>query len=105
MKINYQKHYGSDGCVYTQTITINNTLKKAYNDMLQKEYNRIQEKQDKDHVTSDNDMEILCYTKKLEKWVNYLHITWLYCFYSMLQKKWIKENRLKLFRNTIIEVL
>lgn len=99
--IDYKKHFWNDWTVYRQCIKIDNELMNKYNDTLQKEYDRIEKLKIHDY----NDMNIQCYTKKLEKWINFLHLTWLYYFRNtVLENKIDDKNRLKLSRNTIIIV-
>ena len=61
--INYQKHWGNDGTVYRQTITINKKLMDKYNNLLKKEYKRLKEQR----IFSNEDMKIKYYTFLLKK--------------------------------------
>ena len=100
--IDYKKHFWNDWTVYRQTIKIDNELKEKYNDTLQKEYDRLENQ----NTFSYDDMKIKSYTKKLEKWINFLHLTWLYYFWNTILENWIDtKDRFCLNRNTIIEVL
>ena len=88
--IDYKKHFWNDWTVYRQCIKIDNELMNKYNDTLQKEYDRIEKLKIHDY----NDMNIQCYTKKLEKWINFLHLTWLYYFRNtVLENKIDDKNR------------
>lgn len=103
--IDYKKTYWTH-CVYTQTIKIDEELQKKYNSELQKEYKRIEKVREKTHVLSNHDMNILSFTKKLEKGINYLKLTGLWMFFDTCNNNKVNtKNRLKLNRNTIIEVL
>lgn len=100
--IDYKKHRGNDGTVYKQTIKIDEDLKNKYNSELQKNYNRIKQ----NTVINNHDMNIIAYTEKLKKGINYLHITWLRMFFDVVvQNKINSKNRLRCNRNTIIEVI
>jgi hypothetical protein len=102
--IDYKRHWGADGTVYTQTVKIDKELQKLYNSVLQKEYRRIHKREAEEFMVSNLDANILAYTKKLTKGVNYLHSTGLAIFRNValgLDKK----RRLHFFRNTIVEVL
>lgn len=98
--INYQKHYGNDWTVYKQTIKIDKELMEKYNSELEKEYWRINSLK----VYSYHDMKLLSYTKKLENWINYLHLTWLEKLFEIVRRELGKNDRM-LYRNTIVEVL
>jgi len=99
--IDYKKHFWNDWTVYRQTIKIDNELKEKYNNTLQKEYDRLENQ----NTFSYDDMKIKSYTKKLEKWINFLHLTWLYYFRNTILENWIDaKDRFSLNRNTIIIV-
>ena len=99
--IDYKKHFWNDWTVYRQTIKIDNELKEKYNNTLQKEYDRLENQ----NIFSYDDMKIKSYTKKLEKWINFLHLTWLYYFRNTILENWIDtKDRFCLNRNTIIIV-
>jgi hypothetical protein len=103
--IDYKMHYWTDWTVYRQTIKISEDLQKKYNNRLRYLYKKIEEKKNITHTFSCDDMCISLYTKPLKKWVNFLKFTGLYEFYKMILKSWLDTKRLKLDRNTIIEVL
>ena len=105
MKISYQKHFWNDWTVYRQFIKIDSELMNLYNSELQKKYDKINYYIDLNKTINNSDMNFLSYTKKLEKWINYIHITWLYFLDKILYLNWLESKRLKLNRNTIIEVL
>ena len=99
--IDYKKHFWNDWTVYRQTIKIDNEFKEKYNNTLQKEYDRLENQ----NIFSYDDMKIKSYTKKLEKWINFLHLTWLYYFRNTILENWIDtKDRFCLNRNTIIIV-
>lgn len=99
--IDYKKHFWNDWTVYRQLIKIDQELMEKYNETLQKEYDRLKNQ----NTYSYEDLKIEAYTKKLEKWINYLHLTWLYYFWNTVIDNNIDRKRLHLDRNTIIEVL
>ena len=100
--INYQKSRWSDWTVYKQTIKIDHELQKKYNNRIRYIKNKVNKKIKKEHIFSNSEAKILCYTDTLKKWVNYLHLTWLYEFCRLIRKIWI--DRKILDRNTIIIV-
>ena len=100
--INYLKSWWSDWTVYKQTIKIDHELMKKYNNRIRYLKNKVNKKIKKEHIFNDSDAKILYYTDTLKKWVNYLHLTWLYEFYRLIRKIWI--DRKILDRNTIIIV-
>lgn len=103
--IDYKKHFWNDWTVYRQLIKIDSELMNLYNSELQKKYDKINYYSDLNKTINNSDMNFLSYTKKLEKWINYIHITWLYFLDKILYLNWLESKRLKLNRNTIIEVL
>lgn len=104
--IDYKKHWGKDGTVYNQTVKIDAELMQKFNDDLQLKYDRINWAKSNGKTLNDTDAKIAMYTDKLQKGVNFLHLTGLYyfnllCFTLDLDKK----TRLFFNRNTIIDVL
>lgn len=104
--IDYKKHFWNDWTVYRQTIKIDSELMDKYNETLQLEYDRINYYKNLNKIINNHDMNTLCYTEKLKKWINYLHTTWLYRFWILIHiYKLDPKNRHFNDRNTIIEVL
>lgn len=104
--IDYKKHFWNDWTVYRQTVKIDSELMEKYNNQLDREYMLIWNRVDENKTLSMSDMETLCYTKKLTKWINFLKHTGLVIFWNVIFDWWIDEkNRLKFNRNTIVEVL
>lgn len=106
ISIDYKKHFWNDGTVYRQLVKIDKELMDKYNEFLQLEYDRINYYKNLNKTITNHDMDILSYTEKLNKWINYIKLTWLYYFWIVQNiYKLDKKNRLFWNRNTIIEVL
>lgn len=103
--IDYKKHRWNDGTVYRQTIKIDKELQRKYNTRIRYLKDKVNKKIKKEHIYSYEDMKILSYTDTLKKWVNYLHLTWIYEFWKFITRRWLYNNRLFFNKNTIIEVL
>ena len=104
--IDYKKHWGKDGTVYNQTVKIDAELMQKFNDDLQLKYDHINEKKENGQTLDNWDLELLTYTQKLEKGVNFIKLTELYYFCRFCQGYAIESPRKVFnFRNTIINVL
>lgn len=108
MKIDYKKHFGNDGTVYTQTIKIDEWLKEYYNNYLLKLKIKTDENFFKNHSYSEKDLKIKS-IEYLEKGINYTNLIQLDIFLQVineLNKNGYNFNfKRLLWRNTIIIVL
>ena len=102
--INYQKNFDKNWYVYHQTIKIDKELKQKYNNRIKYLKNKINKKIKNDKTFTYDEWKILSYTFNLKNWVNYMLWTGLLEFWKLVSKLWINNDRLKLFRNTIIIV-
>jgi hypothetical protein len=100
--ISYKENWWSNWTHYNQLVRIDNDLKEKYNEFVQKVHDRINKKINKTHIITNSDSELLIYLKKIDKWINYISLTWKYPLYHILDKKNLKRL---LNRNTIIEVI
>ena len=107
ISINYQKHWGSSGTCYSQTIKIDNDLAQRYNNYLDMLKAKIECNFKNTHTYSDYDLKIKN-LPFLEKGVNYTNLIHLGVFLELINllnkdEKKIDFKRV-LWRNTIIEV-
>ncbi len=103
MKINYLKNFGSDGTVYTQTITIEGNLIKNFNKMVEEKKEEVFKKK----IYTEEDLKMLDYLNFLKLGNNYLSLTTLsyfikYCFENIPDLQF--KKRIK-WKNTIIKVV
>lgn len=103
--IDYKKHFWNDWVVYRQTIKIDRELQKRYNNKINRMKRKINKNIDENHCFTNDEMNILYFTKSLKKWINYTKLTWIREFWKFLMKKWMYDKRMFLNRNTIIQVL
>lgn len=103
--VNYQKHFWNNWTVYKQVIKIDKNLMNLYNKELENRKNKINDKIKKYKTFDNSDSDILCYTIDLHNWINYLRHTWLIIFLQVALENWLDTKRIKLDRNTIIQVL
>lgn len=104
--IDYKKHRDQEGTVYNQTITTDAELMAEFNERLQLKYDHINEKKESGQTLDNWDLELLTYTQKLKKGVNFIKLTELYYFCKFCQGHAIGSPRKVFnFRNTIINVL
>lgn len=107
MKVNYQKKWGNDGTVYTQTIKIDKDMAEKFNKYVIK----IKETLVGKFIYSNEDMKIMSYLETLENKINYTHLTTLQHFIEFYLKNYIhgakrdKDFERILYRNTIIEIV
>lgn len=96
MKINYKKRWCNKGYTYTQTIKVN---LKTYEELQDKIINEkiMKFPRRKEYIQDDYDIN---YLQELNNNMHYLNLTTLR-FISLF----LKNDRLKTNRNTIIEVL
>ena len=105
LTINYQKQWGKDGTVYTQTIKTNKNIIELFN----KYVKELKKETYKKFVLNNSDMKILYNLKELTTSKNYINLTTLDYFKTFYVKKiYIPPKRDKdieriLYRNTIIE--
>lgn len=104
--IDYKKHYWPDGTVYRQTIKIDKELMDRYNAELDGKYDRIIKHKKDNHIITWYEMDILCYTGKLGKWLNFLKHTGFSILTGLIWELDLdKKYRILSGRNTIVEVL
>lgn len=103
MKVDYKKHWGNNGTVYDQTITIDKTTMEEYNNYICDLKTNIDFKFTKKHVYSENDLKIKS-IDYLEKGINFTNLIHLNLFIVFCQKTERDIKRLK-YRNTIIKVV
>lgn len=107
MKVNYQKKWGNDGTVYTQTIKIDKDMAEKFN----KYVTKIKETLIGKFIYSNEDIKILSYLETLENKMNYTTLTTLNHFHNFYLKNYIhgakrdKDFERILYRNTIIEIV
>ena len=107
MKINYQKKWGNDGTVYTQTIKINKDMANKFNKYITEIKKTLVGK----FIYSNQDMKIMYYLETLENKINYTHLTTLEYFITFYLENYIygakKDKNFEriLYRNTIIEIV
>jgi hypothetical protein len=107
MKVNYQKKWGNDGTVFTQTIKIDKDMAEKFN----KYVVEIKDEVVKKFIYSNEDMKILSYLEPLLDNINYTSLTTLNHFRNFYLKNYIhgakrdKNFERILYRNTIIEVI
>lgn len=100
MKVNYNKNFGVDGTVYTQTITIGKDIMEGFNKIVREKKEKLSKK--------NEDMKEKCYLEELKEGNNYTYLTTLSCFIEYYKNKIVtKDDDLKrvLYRNTIIKVI
>ena len=112
MKIDYKKHFGNDGTVYDQTVTIPFDVAKQFNKYVDDLKNEIIRKIEINHYWSNEDNKILDYLEK----INMNDCTFTTLTTANHFKKWYFDNiyqppkkdafyeRLK-YRNTIFKVI
>ena len=107
MKINYQKKWGYDGTVYTQTIKIDKDMAEKFNKYVTKIKETLVDK----FIYSNEDMKIMSYLEPLLNDVNYTTLTTLNYFKTFYLENYIhgakrdKDFERILHRNTIIEIV
>ena len=101
--IDYKKHYGNDGTVYDQTVTIDKNTMEEYNHFINDLKTEIDLNFMKTHTYSENDLKIKS-IDFLEKGVNFTNLIHLNLFIVFCQKTKRDITRL-LYRNTIIKVV
>ena len=107
MKINYQKKWGNDGTVFTQTIKIDKDMAEKFNKYIV----GIKDEVVKKFIYSRADMDVLSYLEPLLDDINYTHLTTLNYFKTFYLKNYIhgakrdKDFERILHRNTIIEIV
>lgn len=107
MKINYQKKWGNDGTVYTQTIKIDKDMAEKFNKYIME----IKETLVGKFIYSNEDMKIMSCLETLENKMNYTTLTTLNYFKTFYLKNYIhgakrdKDFERILYRNTIIEIV
>lgn len=100
IKVDYKKHYGSEGCVYNQFIKIND--KKLFNQFNNVASYRVK-KAKKQKLLEYKDIMNLSYLKRIKvKNLNYLKLTQLYLLIELLRKNNINTERIHI-RNTILK--
>lgn len=112
MKVDYKKHFGNDGTVYNQTITISFKIAYEFNKYIDDLKNETIKKIKINHYFSNEDSKILDYLEKINFYNNtYVSLTTVDYF-----KKWYFDNvyqapkkdtfyeRIK-HRNTIFKVI
>lgn len=105
--VNYQKEWGNDGTVYSQTITIKKEIAKKFNNYIK----QLKEEAHKKFILSNEDMKTLYYLEEVKEGKNYTHLTTLNYFTSFYLKhiytppKKDKNFERILYRNTIIKVI
>lgn len=108
MIIDYKKHYGNDGTVYTQTIKIDKWLKEYYNNYLLKLKTEVDNNFIKTRLYSDKDLTIKS-IEYLENGINCTNLIQLDIFLQVIDE--LNNNGYNfdfkriLWRNTIINVL
>jgi len=107
LTINYQKEWGNDGTVYTQTITTSKEIIKKFNEYIRK----LKEETHKKFIYNNEDMKILYYLEELKEGKNFIGLTQLGYFKGFYIKniynppKRDKDIERILWRNTIIKVI
>lgn len=107
MKINYQKKWGNDGTVFTQTIKIDKDMAEKFNKYIVK----LKDEAVKKFICEEKDMKIIYYLEPLLNNVNYTTLTTLQYFVNFYLKNYIhgakrdKDFERILYRNTIIEIV
>lgn len=106
IKVNYQKEFGEDGTVYTQTITTTKEIIKKFNAYVEE----LQEKTLEHFIYTNEDIAILHNLELLLKDKNYTTLTTLNYFKTFYIKEIYKPAKRDkdferiLWRNTIIKV-
>lgn len=106
IKVNYQKEFGEDGTVYTQTITTTKEIIRKFNAYVEE----LQEQAREHFVLSNDDMKTLYYLDLLLKDKNFVNLTTLNHFKTFYIKEIYKPAKRDkdferiLWRNTIIKV-
>lgn len=106
LTIDYKKHWGNDGTVYTQTITTTKEIIKRFNTYVEE----LQDKTHKHFAYTNEDIAILDKLELLLKNINYTNLTTLNYFKTFYIKEIYKPAKRDkdferiLWRNTIIKV-
>lgn len=107
LTINYQKEWGNDGTVYSQTITTTKEIAKKFNEYIK----GIKQEIAKKFVYSNEDMKILYYLEDLKEGKNFTTLTELNYFKGFYIKniyqppKKDRDIARILWRNTIIKII
>lgn len=108
MKINYLKHSGNNGTIYTQTIKIDKWLMKYYNKYLNNLKIDVEKQFSKKRCYSEKDLKIKS-LDYLKKGINLTNLTQLDVFLQVIndlnKQGYNFDFKRILYRNTIIEVL
>lgn len=105
LTINYQKEFGNDGTVYTQTIRTSKEIIRKFNAYIEELRESVQNK----FILSEEDMKILYNLDLLLNDVNYINLTTLNYFKIFYIKEIYKPCKRDLdferilLRNTIIK--
>ena len=109
LKVDYKKHWGKDGTVYNQTITIDPNFMKLYNNFLLDKKIKIDNNFYNTHTYSEEDLKIksIDYLEKGNNFTNLIHLRLLLEFiiyYNKNNNNKINYKRI-LYRNTIVKVV
>lgn len=109
MKIDYKKHWGNCGTVYSQTITIDKKTMEDYNNYISDLKTKVDLEFLKKHSYSEQDLKIksIDYLEKGVNFTNLIHLQLFIEFYNKNIRKdyFDKDIKRVLWRNTIIKVV